>query len=98
MSFPVLSPEVVRSILPRLPRLHLAHLPTPLDEAPRFAAPIGVGRILIKRDDCTGMLFGGDKTRHNQFNASECRRSFSIPGQFPVDQRGVPGSIQTETS
>jgi hypothetical protein len=26
-----------------------------------------VGRVLIKRDDCNGMLFGGNKTRHNEF-------------------------------
>jgi 1-aminocyclopropane-1-carboxylate deaminase/D-cysteine desulfhydrase-like pyridoxal-dependent ACC family enzyme len=67
MSFPILSPEEVRRVLAELPRLHLAHLPTPLDEAPRFAERIGVGRVLIKRDDCTGVLFGGNKTRHNEF-------------------------------
>src|SRR5258708_4892916 len=54
MSVPVLSPEDVRRVLAALPRLSLAHLPTPLDEAPRFAEQIGVGRVLIKRDDCTG--------------------------------------------
>lgn len=67
MSVPVLSPEDVRRVLAGLPRLSLAHLPTPLDEAPRFAERIGVGRVLIKRDDCTGVLFGGNKTRHNEF-------------------------------
>jgi D-cysteine desulfhydrase family pyridoxal phosphate-dependent enzyme len=67
MNFPVLSPEEVRRAFGALPRLHLAHLPTPLDEVPRFAERIGVGRVLIKRDDCTGMLFGGNKTRHNEF-------------------------------
>ena len=60
MSFPVLAPEAVRRVLAELPRLSLAHLPTPLDEAPRFAERIGVGRVLIKRDDCTGVLFGGN--------------------------------------
>jgi hypothetical protein len=48
MSVPVLSPEDVRRALAGLPRLSLAHLPTPLDEAPRFAERIGVGRVLIK--------------------------------------------------
>jgi 1-aminocyclopropane-1-carboxylate deaminase/D-cysteine desulfhydrase-like pyridoxal-dependent ACC family enzyme len=74
MSFPVLSPEEVRRVLAELPRLHLAHLPTPLDEAPRFAERIGVGRVLIKRDDCTGMLFGGNKTRHNEFLLADALR------------------------
>jgi 1-aminocyclopropane-1-carboxylate deaminase/D-cysteine desulfhydrase-like pyridoxal-dependent ACC family enzyme len=74
MSFPVLSPEEVRCVLAELPRLHLAHLPTPLDEAPRFAERIGVGRVLIKRDDCTGVLFGGNKTRHNEFLLADALR------------------------
>jgi 1-aminocyclopropane-1-carboxylate deaminase/D-cysteine desulfhydrase-like pyridoxal-dependent ACC family enzyme len=74
MSYPVLSPEEVRRVLAGLPRLHLAHLPTPLDDAPRFAERIGVGRVLIKRDDCTGMLFGGNKTRHNEFLLADALR------------------------
>src|ERR1700675_3252150 len=74
MSVPVLSPEEVRRVLAGLSRLHLAHLPTPLDEAPRFAERIGVGRVLIKRDDCTGVLFGGNKTRHNEFLLADALR------------------------
>jgi 1-aminocyclopropane-1-carboxylate deaminase/D-cysteine desulfhydrase-like pyridoxal-dependent ACC family enzyme len=74
MSFPVLSPEEVRRVLADLPRVSLAHLPTPLDEAPRFAERIGVGRVLIKRDDCTGLLFGGNKTRHNEFLLADALR------------------------
>jgi 1-aminocyclopropane-1-carboxylate deaminase/D-cysteine desulfhydrase-like pyridoxal-dependent ACC family enzyme len=42
----------------------LAHLPTPLEEAPRFAKRIGDARVLVKRDDCTGLYFGGNKVRH----------------------------------
>src|SRR5438105_8633333 len=74
MSYPVLSPEEVRQALAHLPRLGLAHLPTPLDEAPRFAERIGAGRILIKRDDCTGLLFGGNKTRQNEFILGDALR------------------------
>src|SRR5215468_1626336 len=74
MSVPVLSPQDVRRALSALPRLNLAHLPTPLDEVPRFAADIGVGRVLIKRDDCTGVLFGGNKTRHNEFLLADALR------------------------
>ena len=50
-----------------LPRVSLAHLPTPLEELPRLAAALGGPRIFIKRDDCTGLAFGGNKTRHNEF-------------------------------
>src|SRR5262245_18287410 len=74
MSVPVLSPEEARRALAELPRLRLAHLPTPLDEAPRFAERVGVGRVLIKRDDCTGLLFGGNKARHIEFLLADALR------------------------
>jgi 1-aminocyclopropane-1-carboxylate deaminase/D-cysteine desulfhydrase-like pyridoxal-dependent ACC family enzyme len=68
MSGPKLSPAEVRAAADRLPRVKLAHLPTPLEEAPRFAERLGGGvRIFIKRDDCTGLLLGGNKARHNEF-------------------------------
>lgn len=47
----------------RFPRVRIANLPTPLEEAPRFSQAVGGGRILIKRDDLTGLAFGGNKTR-----------------------------------
>jgi len=40
----------------------LAHLPTPLDESPRLSAELGV-RLLVKRDDQTGLALGGNKAR-----------------------------------
>ncbi len=74
MSVPTLSPDDVRRALSALPRLRLAHLPTPMEEAPRFAERIGLGRLLIKRDDCTGLLFGGNKTRHIEFLLADALR------------------------
>jgi 1-aminocyclopropane-1-carboxylate deaminase/D-cysteine desulfhydrase-like pyridoxal-dependent ACC family enzyme len=63
-----LTPEQLRAAAERLPRVRLAHLPTPLEEVPRFAAAIGGGvRVFIKRDDCTGLVLGGNKARHNEF-------------------------------
>jgi D-cysteine desulfhydrase family pyridoxal phosphate-dependent enzyme len=67
MTAPPLSPEELSRAAARLPRLDLAHLPTPLEEVPRFADRVGAGRLFIKRDDCTGVLLGGNKTRHNEF-------------------------------
>jgi len=68
MPNPVLSPADLRACVARLPRVRLAHLSTPLEEAPRFAAKIGGGvRVFIKRDDCTGLVLGGNKARHNEF-------------------------------
>jgi 1-aminocyclopropane-1-carboxylate deaminase/D-cysteine desulfhydrase-like pyridoxal-dependent ACC family enzyme len=62
-----LTPADVFAAADRLPRVRLAHLPTPLEEAPRFAERIGAARVFVKRDDCTGLLLGGNKARHNEF-------------------------------
>src|SRR6185295_11335875 len=46
------------------PRIKLATLPTPLHEAPRLAATLGVaGRLLVKRDDLTSFAVAGNKAR-----------------------------------
>ena len=52
--------------LSRFPRVRLAHLPTPLEPAPRLSEALGV-EIWIKRDDCTGLAGGGNKTRKLEF-------------------------------
>ena len=55
----------------RYPRLHLAHLPTPLEKLDRLTAALGGPEIWIKRDDCTGMSTGGNKTRKLEFLMAE---------------------------
>ena len=51
-----------------LPRVSLAFLPTPLHEMPRLRQALGGGpRLLIKRDDQTGLATGGNKTRKLEF-------------------------------
>ncbi len=50
-----------------LPRVTLAHLPTALDRLPRLSADLGEFEIWIKRDDQTGLAFGGNKTRKLEF-------------------------------
>jgi 1-aminocyclopropane-1-carboxylate deaminase/D-cysteine desulfhydrase-like pyridoxal-dependent ACC family enzyme len=68
MPDPVLTPDQVRAAVAKLPRVRLAHLPTPLEELPRFSERVGGGvRLFVKRDDCTGLLLGGNKARHNEF-------------------------------
>ena len=55
-----------------LPRIALAHLPTPLEEMPRLREALGGGpRLLIKRDDQTGLATGGNKTRKLEFLVAE---------------------------
>ena len=66
--------ESLRKAAAGLPRVMLAHLPTPLEEAARFAGRLHGPRIWIKRDDCTGMAMGGNKTRHNEFLLGEALR------------------------
>src|SRR5277367_7137587 len=51
----------------RFPRLRLAHLPTPLEPMERLTKHFGGARLWIKRDDCTGLSSGGNKTRKLEF-------------------------------
>ncbi len=51
----------------RLKRVPLAHTPTPLEPLPSLAEHLGGPAIYIKRDDCTGLAFGGNKTRKLEF-------------------------------
>jgi D-cysteine desulfhydrase len=57
----------------RVPRLHFAHLPTPIEEMPRLTEVLGGPRLLVKRDDQTGLAFGGNKTRKLEFLVAEAR-------------------------
>ena len=56
-----------------VPRLRLAHLPTPVETLPRLCDALGGPRLLIKRDDQTGLAFGGNKTRKLEFLVAEAR-------------------------
>ena len=49
------------------PRLQIAHLPTPIEPLPRLTEALGGPRLLVKRDDQTGLAFGGNKTRKLEF-------------------------------
>jgi L-cysteate sulfo-lyase len=53
--------------LAALPRAKLAHLPTPLDSCERLARALNGPKIWIKRDDCTGLAFGGNKVRQHEY-------------------------------
>jgi L-cysteate sulfo-lyase len=53
--------------LARFPRIRLAHLPTPIEFMPRLTEALGGPEIWIKRDDCTGLSTGGNKTRKLEY-------------------------------
>ncbi|HEX9332812.1 MAG TPA: D-cysteine desulfhydrase family protein [Anaerolineales bacterium] len=48
-------------------RLKFAHLPTPIEELPRLSESLGGPHLFVKRDDQTGLAFGGNKTRKLEF-------------------------------
>ncbi len=54
-------------------RLNFAHLPTPIEELPRLSAMLRGPHILVKRDDQTGLAFGGNKTRKLEFLVAEAQ-------------------------
>jgi L-cysteate sulfo-lyase len=55
----------------RFPRIFAAHLPTPLERLDRLSRELGGPEIWIKRDDCTGLSTGGNKTRKLEFLMAE---------------------------
>ncbi len=52
-------------------RLEFAHLPTPIEELKNLSAHLGGPRLFVKRDDQTGLAFGGNKTRKLEFLVAE---------------------------
>jgi len=58
-------------LLSGFPRVSLAHLPTRLEFLPRLTEHLGGPEIWVKRDDCTGLATGGNKTRKLEFSMGE---------------------------
>jgi 1-aminocyclopropane-1-carboxylate deaminase/D-cysteine desulfhydrase-like pyridoxal-dependent ACC family enzyme len=57
----------LKQLLAALPRASFAHLPTPLESATNLSRALAGPPIWIKRDDCTGLAFGGNKTRQLEY-------------------------------
>ena len=53
--------------LTNFPRVRITHGPTPLEFLPRLTETLGGPNLYIKRDDCTGLGSGGNKTRKLEF-------------------------------
>lgn len=60
-------------LLTGFPRVPLAHLPTRLEIMPRLSEKLGGPEIWVKRDDCTGLATGGNKTRKLEFSMGEAQ-------------------------
>lgn len=65
----------VRQQLARHPRVSLGHLPTPLEPMERLGDALAGAEIWVKRDDCTGLGFGGNKVRKLEYLLGEARAS-----------------------
>jgi L-cysteate sulfo-lyase len=57
--------------LARFPRVRFAHLPTPLEPMPNLTRLLRGPQLYVKRDDCTGLATGGNKTRKLEFLIGE---------------------------
>jgi len=80
--------------LARFPRVRLAHLPTPLEPLPRLSEELGV-ELWIKRDDCTGLAGGGNKTRKLEFLLGE---AFEQEADTLVTQGAVQSNHVRQTA
>ncbi|MBL8330924.1 MAG: D-cysteine desulfhydrase [Rubrivivax sp.] len=54
-------------LLSRFPRVRLGHLSTPLEPMTALSRALGGPSLFVKRDDCTGLATGGNKTRKLEF-------------------------------
>lgn len=59
--------DFAETIAHRYDRVPLAHLPTPLEAMPSLSAELGGPPLYVKRDDQTGLAFGGNKARKLEF-------------------------------
>lgn len=70
----------------KLPRVKLGFFPTPLAEAQRLSSVLGGPRILIKREDLTGLALGGNKCRKLEFMMAD------------IEEKGYDAVISTAGS
>lgn len=63
--------QTLQARIEKLPRVKLASLPTPLEEMVRLTKQLNGPRLWIKRDDCTGLAFGGNKERKAEFSLAD---------------------------
>ena len=80
----VVTADELRERLDRLPRLYLADLPTPLLDCPRLSKALDGPRILVKREDQTGMAFGGNKVREFEYSVAP-----AVEGRYDVLLHGA---------
>jgi len=65
---------LLKRALAKFPHVQLGHLPTPLEPMDRLSEELGGPRIWVKRDDCTGLSSGGNKTRKLEFLMADAQK------------------------
>jgi len=58
-------------MLEKFERIKLGHFPTPIEHLKNISKYLGGPNVFIKRDDCTGLATGGNKTRKLEFLISD---------------------------
>ena len=81
--------------LGQFPRVTLCHEPTALEALPRLSEYLGGPNLLIKRDDCTGLATGGNKTRKLEFLIGE---ALSQNADIVVTQGAVQSNHVRQTA
>lgn len=70
------------------PRVNIAHVPTALEEMPNLTRALGGPKLFVKRDDNTGVAFGGNKARQLEFYFGDAR-------QRGADTILITGAVQS---
>jgi 1-aminocyclopropane-1-carboxylate deaminase/D-cysteine desulfhydrase-like pyridoxal-dependent ACC family enzyme len=65
--------QTLTAAIADLPRVRLGVHPTPLEYLPRLSEALGGPPIYVKRDDLTGLAFGGNKTRMLEFSLADAQ-------------------------
>lgn len=65
--------QALETAIRRLPRIPLGVRPTPLEGMPGLSKALGGPPLYIKRDDLTGLAFGGNKTRMFEFSLADAK-------------------------
>ena len=60
--------------LAKFPKVRLGHFPTPLEPMDRLSELLGGPRLWVKRDDCTGLSSGGNKTRKLEYLMADAQQ------------------------
>jgi len=67
----LITAEELQRKIDKFPRVKLVNLPTPLEKMPRLTKSLNGPQLWVKREDCTGLAFGGNKERKAEFSMGD---------------------------